>query len=161
MWNRTFFAAAMAGALIAGAQPAAAFGPGGFVRDFATVAVVNYTSSIKPIFPTSGCKAADRSCGASVVPFKMALTTFRQGQMKRINAAYNRSLNSMTGRQIALAKLDKLVAMGFPPEALQMEGPGANEGALLVRTDRGDFLLGNRDSMIIDIDRMTTAAIAR
>ena len=55
---------------------------------------------------------------------------------------------------IALAKRRQLIALGWPVSTLLMtvakEGDGEGHAVLMVRTDRGDFILDNQDSTIRD-----------
>lgn len=157
------------------ANPSAAAGPGGFARNLRDMPPVSFIAAAKPtLAPFAHVKfcmqnpAECRKSGGSAV---IALTSYREGQLKRINAGVNRSVRAVNDssaidggdvwrasggsgdcEDFALIKRKRLIAMGWSPRALRIAvvrtGQGEGHAVLVVKTSRGDLVLDNRTSAI-------------
>lgn len=143
--------------------------------DFTNVAFapVTGTTSI-PVGHADFCKRYPNECTInSVVVEDAPLSADKWQQLLSVNSYFNTNIVPETDQQlyhvaeywtyphgygdcedIALAKRRQLIELGWPVSTLLMtvakEGDGEGHAVLMVRTDRGDFILDNQDSTIRD-----------
>jgi Predicted periplasmic protein len=158
MPKKILLAAAFLAALVSG-EAARAAGPAGFARSFASSPALQFDLAMND--------------AARPVPSKTkapALTPEGARQLLRVNRAVNRSVAAMdayfdgfapdvaaaTGtqdcRSCAELKRERLAALGWPAASMRLAyaltNAGKVERVLLIATDRGDVLLGQRISMV-------------
>ncbi|CAD7054864.1 transglutaminase [Pseudorhizobium halotolerans] len=154
---KTLLAAAFMAALVSGGS-AQAGGPGGFARSFASSPAVQYDLAMNgPI----------RSSVGAEVP---ALTRSRALELARINRSVNTSIRAIDSyfdgfapdlasaigsercHDCADLKRERLAALGWPAGAMRISyaltSSGSVERVLVVSTDRGQVILGERLTMI-------------
>jgi predicted transglutaminase-like cysteine proteinase len=143
--------------------------------DFSNVAFapVTGTTSI-PVGHADFCKRYPNECTINAVVVEDApLSADKWQQLLSVNSYFNTNIVPETDQQlyhvaeywtyphgygdcedIALAKRRQLIELGWPVSTLLMtvakEGDGEGHAVLMVRTDRGDFILDNQDSTIRD-----------
>ena len=157
------------------AQPAAAAGPGGFARNLRDTPPVSFIAAARPTLAPFAhvkfCMQNPAECRKNAGSPVVALTAYRESQLKRINASVNRQLraesdplavdggdlwqvsgNSGDCEDFALIKRKRLIAMGWSPRALRIAvartGSGEGHAVLVVKTSKGDLVLDNRTSAI-------------
>jgi predicted transglutaminase-like cysteine proteinase len=131
-----------------------------------------------PITPVPGwirfCKQRPEECAVnSSEPVTITLTPQAWETLTQVNRQVNASIRSTTDMEhwgvedhwdfaedgygdcedYQLVKRKRLVAAGFPRRALRMtaviDGDGQPHAVLMVRTDRGDFILDNKQSTVL------------
>jgi predicted transglutaminase-like cysteine proteinase len=131
-----------------------------------------------PITPVPGwirfCKQRPEECAVnSSEPVTITLTPQAWETLTQVNRQVNASIRSTTDMEhwgvedhwdfaedgygdcedYQLVKRKRLVAAGFPRRALRMtaviDGAGQPHAVLMVRTDRGDFILDNKQSTVL------------
>lgn len=143
--------------------------------DFTNVAYapVSGLTSI-PVGHADFCKRYPTECGVNAKVIEaVTLTQKKWQQLLSVNSHFNTTIVPETDEQlyhvaefwtypngygdcedIALAKRKALMAAGWPASALLMtvgrQANGEGHAVLMVRTDRGDFILDNQDSTIHD-----------
>ncbi|HEY4199947.1 MAG TPA: transglutaminase-like cysteine peptidase [Devosiaceae bacterium] len=125
-----------------------------------------------PVGAAEFCDRQPKECApnANVVP-AMPLTQARWNELLTVNSYFNTSIVPVTDEQlyhteefwtypngygdcedIALAKRRQLIQSGWSPSDLLMtvakQRNGEGHAVLMVRTDRGDFVLDNQDGTI-------------
>jgi predicted transglutaminase-like cysteine proteinase len=131
-----------------------------------------------PIAPVPGwfrfCQQRPDECVVNPAePATITLTSQAWETLTRVNRQVNAAIRPMTDREhwgvediwgladdgygdcedYQLVKRKRLVATGFPRRALRMtaviDGDGEPHAVLMVRTDRGDFILDNKRNSIL------------
>ncbi|HVW93814.1 MAG TPA: transglutaminase-like cysteine peptidase [Devosia sp.] len=175
MWTIEFVRRAMAVTLTIGMIAAAPVARAAQLVDFSNVAFapVTGTTSI-PVGAADFCKRFPGDCriNAKLVD-AMHLTPQNWQQLLDVNTWFNTTIVPETDQQlyhvaefwtypngygdcedIALAKRRQLIADGWPPSTLLMtvarDSDGEGHAVLMVRTDRGDLILDNQDSVVRD-----------
>ena len=175
MWTIEFVRRAMAVTLTIGMIAAAPMARAAQLVDFSNVAFapVTGTTSI-PVGAADFCKRFPGDCriNAKLVD-AMHLTPQNWQQLLDVNTWFNTTIVPETDQQlyhvaefwtypngygdcedIALAKRRQLIADGWPPSTLLMtvarDSDGEGHAVLMVRTDRGDLILDNQDSVVRD-----------
>jgi predicted transglutaminase-like cysteine proteinase len=146
--------------------------PAGAEQHAAFANVSLQTTSI-PVGAAQFCAAHQRECGINADPLAtMTLDEERWAELLATNSDMNMSITPVTDKDlyqvaehwtypdngygdcedIALAKRRDLIARGWAPSTLLMavvrQPNGEGHAVLMVRTDRGDLILDNQDSMI-------------
>lgn len=127
-----------------------------------------------PVGHADFCKRFPAQCRANThVVEDVKLDVAKWNQLLSVNSHFNTTIVPETDEQlyhvaefwtyprgygdcedIALAKQRQLVADGWPVSTLLMtvarDAQGEGHAILMVRTDRGDFLLDNQDSTVLD-----------
>lgn len=127
-----------------------------------------------PIGHADFCRRFPQKCGPNAkVVREVQLTEARWHQLLEVNSHFNTAIVPETDEQlyhvaefwtyphgfgdcedIALAKQAQLEADGWPASVVLMtvarEADGEGHAVLMVRTDRGDFILDNQDSTVRD-----------
>jgi predicted transglutaminase-like cysteine proteinase len=139
----------------------------------AAFANVSYETTSIPVGAAQFCASNPRECGANADPVAtMTLDDQRWAELLAANSDMNTSITPITDQDlyqvaeywtypengygdcedIALAKRRDLIARGWPASTLLMavvrQKNGEGHAVLMVRTDRGDLVLDNQDSMI-------------
>jgi predicted transglutaminase-like cysteine proteinase len=134
---------------------------------------VSYDTTSIPVGAAQFCASNPRECGANADPVAtMTLDDQRWAELLATNSDMNTSITPITDQDlyqvaeywtypdngygdcedIALAKRRDLIARGWPASTLLMavvrQKNGEGHAVLMVRTDRGDLVLDNQDSMI-------------
>ena len=143
--------------------------------DFTNVVFAPVTGDTSiPVGHADFCKRYPAECtvNATIVD-DVQLTPDLWKQLLKVNTFFNTTIVPETDQQlyhvaeywtyphgfgdcedIALAKRRQLIQQGWPVSTLLMtvakEGDGEGHAVLMVRTDRGDFILDNQDSTIRD-----------
>ncbi|MCW5721488.1 MAG: transglutaminase-like cysteine peptidase [Devosia sp.] len=163
--------------LLAGALVGLALGVSApaMAMDFTNVAYVQVASSNTsiPVGHLEFCRSRPGECQAydQVVP-AMTLTDANWQQLVSINAHFNQTIIPATDRDLyqveefwtyptsgygdcedyALAKRRALIEAGWHPSTLMIavvrQQDGSGHAVLMVRTDRGDLVLDNQESLI-------------
>lgn len=158
-----------------GANPAAAAGPGGFARNLRDTPTVSFiaarTPTLAPFAHVKFCMQNPAECKKSSGSSVIAMTSYRENQLKRVNSSVNRSVRAVNDssatdggdvwqvsggsgdcEDFALIKRKRLIAMGWSPRALRIAvartGSGEGHAVLVVKTSRGDLVLDNRTAAI-------------
>jgi predicted transglutaminase-like cysteine proteinase len=176
MWTIEFARRAMAAALIIGTVLAGtATTSAAQLIDFSNAAFAPVTGETSiPVGAADFCKRYPKECTINDRPVDdVHLTEANWQQLLDVNTYFNTTIVPETDQQlyqvaeywtyphgygdcedIALAKRRQLIAYGWPASTLLMtvarEADGEGHAVLMVRTDRGDFILDNQDSLIRD-----------
>lgn len=172
MWKQLITAAMFAATVLAGVEPAAAAGPGGFARNLLSNPTVSFIVATKPTLAPFAhvrfCVQNPSQCSAGGGASVMVMTSYREAQLRRINAQVNgtiRPTNEATNTDVwqiganagdcedfALTKRQRLIAAGWSPRALRMAvvrtRSGEGHAVLVVKTNQGDLVLDNRTGAI-------------
>lgn len=175
MWTIAFVRRAMAVTFTIGMIAAAPVARAAQLVDFTNVAFAPVTGATSiPIGAADFCKRFPNDCriNARLVD-AVHLTQQNWQQLLDVNTWFNTTIVPETDQQlyhvpefwtypngygdcedIALAKRRQLIEDGWPASTLLMtvarDKDGEGHAVLMVRTDRGDFILDNQDSMIRD-----------
>jgi predicted transglutaminase-like cysteine proteinase len=120
------------------------------------------------------CKQKPEECAvSSAEPAVITLTPQAWGTLTKVNSQVNAAIRPMTDHEhwgvadrwdfaedgygdcedYQLVKRQRLVAAGFPRRALRMtaviDEEGAPHAVMMVRTDRGDFILDNKRNAVL------------
>jgi len=154
---KTLLAAAFLAALVSGGAAQAA-GPAGFARSFASSPAVRYDMAM-----------ADPIRSAVEPQSAPTLTRSRAIELSRVNRLVNTAVRGLDSylegfapdlgdtvadrcHDCADLKRDRLVALGWPAGSLKISyaltGEGKVERVLVVATDRGQVILGERLTMV-------------
>lgn len=159
---------------VAAAQPALAFGPAGYARDFVNASIFTGQEPAAPEMTRIGFVRPERPLHIGLAPVGeeaiLKLTPYKRSLLLRINAAVNladhggiqsgsgfagmvvRISASGTPRQMALAKRDRLIGLGVPAAALKVatkrSSVHGDHAVLLVKIDRGYLVLDNSTNRI-------------
>jgi len=176
MWTIRYARRAIAAALIVGAVLAgAAHASAAQLIDFGNAAFAPVTGDTSiPVGAADFCKRYVSECTVNARQVDaVQLTEANWQQLLEVNTYYNTTIVPETDEQlyhvaeywtyphgygdcedIALAKRRQLIQDGWPASTLLMtvarEADGEGHAVLMVRTDRGDFILDNQDSLIRD-----------
>ncbi|MEZ2131856.1 MULTISPECIES: transglutaminase-like cysteine peptidase [unclassified Sinorhizobium] len=168
---RSTFLALMA---VAAAQPALAFGPAGYARDFVNASLFSGQEPMAPEMTRIGFVRPERPFQIGIAPVGeeaiLKLTPYKRSLLLRINADVNLAGHgearsglglagmvikisaSETPRQMALAKRERLIALGVPAAALKIatkrSSVHGDHAVLLVKIDRGYLILDNSTNRI-------------
>ncbi|WP_113340611.1 transglutaminase-like cysteine peptidase [Rhizobium cremeum] len=154
-------------------DPAHAFGPGGFARNLTDAPTMRLVISGERVASSDAklCADAQEDCLAIERPYTFVLTSYRESQLKRVNATVNASVRLINdffsfgrrdvlkisspvnfGSDLAGAKRAMLIAMGWSPEALTIAtgrtADGERRVVLVVTTNKGDYALDDRSNAI-------------
>lgn len=154
-------------------DPAHAFGPGGFARNLTDAPNVRLVISGERLSSSDAklCVDAQEGCQAVERPYTFVLTSYRESQLKRVNATVNASVQLINdlysfgrrdvlkisgpvtiGSDLASAKRAMLIAMGWSADALTVANGRTTDGerrvVLVVTTNRGDYALDDRSNAI-------------
>jgi predicted transglutaminase-like cysteine proteinase len=125
----------------------------------------------KPFGHVAFCRANPKECSRTKASAPDVITTARWGLMQKINTAVNRQIKPVTDQQstgsadnwsasvksgdcedYALSKRQKLIQAGFKSANLRLAMVRIQSGVahlvLVVRTEKGDFILDNLNSVI-------------
>lgn len=152
-----------------------AAGPAGMARGLQKAPAYSYISekrrTMAPFAHIMFCSKNPNECQAGSGASVVTLTAFSDKQLRSVNNSVNRSImpmNDASGsvgddiwevnvrsgdcEDFALTKRDHLIAMGWSPKALRLAitktAAGEGHAVLVVRTDRGDLVLDNRNNAI-------------
>ncbi|SCB61635.1 Predicted transglutaminase-like cysteine proteinase [Rhizobium aethiopicum] len=170
------FVTLLALAVAAGnACSAFAASPSGLARELNSNSAVSYISEKSKIIPPFAqvlfCAQNPAECRDNNGSAVVALTDEEMLQLKNVNSAVNRTIvgrsdprNELNGdvwkvnvrsgdcEDFALTKRSRLIAMGWSSRALRIATAytpsGEGHAVLVVRTDKGDLVLDNRQSSI-------------
>jgi predicted transglutaminase-like cysteine proteinase len=179
---KKLIAAAICGAFIASISGhAEAAGPGGFARGFAAIEQTAVASIKTSSTSFNGCTLIAGRCATKASLGPSILTEARRTELARLNVAINSSMNAMddfftsfdTGGSVAASmaaanecgdcasiKRQQLIGRGWSADALSLafalNDDGSLERVLIVDTDKGSIVLGNRPHAAAQTDGSTT-----
>lgn len=170
MLKNIMTAAVFAATALALATPAAAAGPGGLARNLVSNPTVSLIVAKKPFNGPSAdvafCAGIPSECKDRESARSVILTSHRESQLNRVNRSVNEAARSFApatdvlkvgialrdGEDIALAKRQKLISMGWSERALQVAVVrtrfGEGRAVLVVKTSKGDLMLDSRTGSI-------------
>ena len=172
MMKHALLAAALAASALAGIESAWAAGPAGYARSLSNAPAVSYITlrqpTLAPFAQVRFCLQNPDECRPSQAASMVTMTAATQEQMNAINSDVNRAIvgvNDSPGEDVwsvnvksgdcedyALTKRDHLIALGWSPRALRIavaQTPsGEGHAVLVVKTDKGDLVLDNRNNRI-------------
>ncbi|SMC40392.1 transglutaminase-like cysteine peptidase [Rhizobium sp. RU36D] len=170
MLKNVMTAAVFAATVLVWVTPAAAAGPGGLARNLVSNPTVSYIVAKKPFAGPSAdvgfCAGKPSFCNGREDARAVVLTSHRESQLNRVNRSVNEAAGTMAaagdvwkvgvtmrdGEDVALAKREKLISMGWSPRALQVAVVrtrfGEGRAVLVVKTSKGDLMLDSRTGSI-------------
>lgn len=156
-------------------EPVQAAGPGGLARNLRSNPTVSFIvagrPTLAPFAHVKFCMGNPSECRVSTGASTIALTDYREKQLRRVNASVNASIRSVNDNSndefgdvwqiavnsgdcedFALTKRKRLISMGWSPRALRIAvartGSGEGHAVLVVKTSEGDLVLDNRTNTI-------------
>ena len=179
---KKLIAAAICGAFIASISGhAEAAGPGGFARGFAAIEQTAVASVKTSSTSVSGCTLIAGHCATKASMASSILTEARRTELARLNVAINSSMNALDDfftsfdadgsvadvmavanecGDCAAIKRRELIGRGWSADALRLafslNDNGSLERVLIVDTDKGSIVLGNRPHKAAPLGGSTT-----
>ncbi|MBP1848732.1 transglutaminase-like cysteine peptidase [Rhizobium halophytocola] len=174
MWKKMLIAAVSAVAGLAFAFSAEAAGPGGLARNLASAPGVSFIRvdrpTLAPFAYVKFCMTYPGECNSRGGTSLVHLNRAKRGQLFAVNRRINQQIrpvhdaaglggdvwqvNVTSGdcEEFALAKRQRLIALGWPSSALRIAVArtysGEGHAVLVVKTSAGDLVLDNRTTLV-------------